>query len=106
MLSTLFRMILSSSVIVGKIPAGLKGPKAGTIPNTGAIPREAVIFTNCSLVTASTPFTIWITHKTAKHNNQKLDTPGWVVKFLNHSSQLTNRAGGNNNFNALINFAY
>lgn len=58
---TLFSMTLSSSVIVGRSPEGLMGPKVGTMLNTGAtflIPSIAIIWTNCSLVTASIPFTI------------------------------------------------
>jgi len=60
---TLLRMVLSSSVIVGRSATGLIGPKAGTMRIAGAtfpMPREDIIFTNCSLVTASIAFTIWM----------------------------------------------
>jgi hypothetical protein len=56
--STLFKMILSSSVIVGSNALDL----TGTIPKTGVgflIPKDPAICSNCSLETASMAFTIY-----------------------------------------------
>jgi hypothetical protein len=56
--STLFKMTLSSSVIVGSKALDL----TGTIPKTGVgflIPKDAATCSNCSLETASIAFTIY-----------------------------------------------
>lgn len=58
---TLFSITLSSSVMVGIRAAGLKRPIVGTILKIGIAfwtPSKDIIFTSCSLVTASMPLTI------------------------------------------------
>lgn len=81
--------------MVGRRAAVLMGPKDGIILKTGVAfpsPRTAITLTNCSLVTASIPFTICFTCQKRKKERKKLDFqhPYFVLFVLKKKTHLIN----------------